>query len=384
MTDLQSLRAQIDALDAQIVDLFRQRMAVTYQVGQYKTARQIPVLDDKREAEVLAQKTALVDESLKTDVTTLFETIMALSRRQQRALSEAQDGRQSNLQAALDRRRAPLQAPRVLYQGEPGAYAEAAAVQFFGEETARAHVAHWEDIFAALRAGQADYGVVPIENSSTGAISQVYDLLGKYDAYVVGEQTVRVNHCLMAPKGAELAGIRTVYSHEQGLLQCAEYLRDHPDWRTEAVLNTAAAAKFVAGQGDRTKAAIGSQRAASLYGLEVLAEQINSNQENETRFVVVAPVLELRPGRDKISAVFTIPHKSGTLHRILTVFAVAGLNMMKLESRPIPGRSWEYRFFVDFSGDVTAPGMDGVLKELAQATETFRVLGNYRGSALPA
>lgn len=384
MEELQSLRGQIDALDAQIVDLFRRRMDVTYQVGLYKVAHHMQVLDDKREAEVLAKKTALVDDSLKTDVTTLFETIMAISRRQQRTLVEEDDPWYAAFQKALDHRRAPLTDPRVLYQGEPGAYAEEAAVRFFGETADRAHVTHWEDIFEALREGRADYGVVPIENSSTGAINQVYDLLGKYGAYVVGEQTVRVSHCLMAPQGARLEDLRDIYSHEQGLLQCADYLRGHPGWTGHPVLNTAAAAKFVAEQGDGTKAAIGSRRAAELYGLKVLAEGVNSNQANVTRFVVVSPALELRPGRDKISAVFTLAHKSGTLHRILTVFAVAGLNMMKLESRPIDGKSWEYRFFVDFTGDVTAPGMDGVLRELSQASETFRVLGNYKGNAEPS
>ena len=173
MEELQSLRGQIDALDAQIVDLFRRRMDVTYQVGLYKVAHHMQVLDDKREAEVLAKKTALVDDSLKTDVTTLFETIMAISRRQQRTLVEEDDPWYAAFQKALDHRRAPLTDPRVLYQGEPGAYAEEAAVRFFGETADRAHVTHWEDIFEALREGRADYGVVPIENSSTGAINQV-------------------------------------------------------------------------------------------------------------------------------------------------------------------------------------------------------------------
>lgn len=380
MEDLLSLRRQIDYLDAQIVDLFRRRMDVTYQVGQYKVANHMNVLDDKREAEVLAKKTALVDGPLKTDVTTLFETIMAISRRQQRTLVAEKDNWYDEFKESLVAARSPLERPRVLYQGEPGAYAEEAAAAFFGEGCTRTNVTNWEDIFVALREGRADYGVLPIENSSTGSINQVYDLLAQYGACVVGEQTVRVNHCLMAPKGAALEELSHVYSHEQGLLQCGEYLKAHPGWTGHPVLNTAAAAKFVAERGDKTCAAIGSKRAADLYGLEVLAGGINSNTENFTRFVVVSPVLELRPGRDKISAMFSLSHKSGTLHRILTVFAVAGLNMVKLESRPIAGRSWEYLFFVDFTGDLTAPGMDGVLRELSQASETFRILGNYKGS----
>ena len=146
------------------------------------------------------------------------------------------------------------------------------------------------------------------------------------------------------------------------------------------MLNTAAAAKYVAESGDVTKAAIGSRRAAALYGLDILAESINFNADNYTRFVVVSPVMELRPQADKVSALFTLPHKSGTLHRIMSIFAVAGLNMMKLESRPVVGRSWEYLFFVDFTGNLDQPGMDGVLHELTQTASGFRVLGHYKAS----
>lgn len=271
-----------------------------------------------------------------------------------------------------------MTAPRVLYQGEPGAYADEAAALFFGEDVPRAHVETWEDIFLTLREGRADYGVLPIENSSTGSISQVYDLLAQYGAYIVGEQTVRVEHCLVALPGACLDGIREVCSHEQGLRQCAEFLKAHPDWRAVPRLNTAESAKYVAERGDLTLAAICSRRAARLYGLDILAERIHFNAQNDTRFVVVSPVMERRAGCDKVSALFVLPHRSGSLHEIMTIFAVNGLNMMKLESRPIVGRSWEYLFFVDFTGDLAAPGMDGVLLELSQTAEGFRVLGNYK------
>lgn len=378
MDELQDLRAQIDALDAQIVDLFRRRMAVTEQVGRYKLERDLPVLDRTRETEVLAKKAALVEDGLKSDVTALFETVMSLSRRQQqRLMGENAPAWLEELRTAVRSARAPLTDPMVFYQGEPGAYAEEAAADFFGEDCRRDRVDGWEDVFAALRAGEADYGVLPIENSSTGSINQVYDLLAKYGAYVVGEQTVRVNHCLMAPKGASFDTLQEVCSHEQGLLQCGEFLKAHPGWTRTAVRNTAVAAKSTAEAGDPARAAIGSRRCAALYGLDILAEGINDNRENFTRFVVVAPVMELREVRNKISALFTLSHQSGTLYRILSVFAHGGLNLMKLESRPIPGRSWEYRFFVDIEGDLTAPGMEESLREAAEAAEEFRVLGNY-------
>lgn len=382
MDELQALRTEIDAIDRELTALFLRRMDVTRRVGAYKLDAGIPVLDAAREKEVLASKAALIEDlSLKTDVTALFEAVMSISRRQQRKLvREADAGGYARIRAAMSSARAPLAAPRVLYQGVPGAYTEEAAVDFFGEACPRMAVEKWEDLFLALKAGRADYGVVPIENSSTGAVSQVYDLLAKYGAYLVGEQKVKVEHCLMAPRGARLEDIREVYSHEQGLRQCADYLEKHGGWRSYARLNTAESAKFVAEGGSPTRAAIGSRRAARLYGLDVLAEHISVSEQNFTRFVVISPVMELREGRDKISALFVLPHRSGSLHEIMSIFAVNGLNLMKLESRPIPDRSWEYRFFLDFTGDLSAPHMDGVLLELNQTAEEFRVLGNYRAA----
>lgn len=380
MSELDTLRSEIDEIDTQLTALFLRRMDVTARVGAYKQENGLPVLDEAREQEVLARKSAAVsDPARRADVTALYETIMGLSRRQQRNLvNEAGNEGYRQIREAISHSRAPLAAPRVLYQGEPGAYADEAAALFFGEDVPRAHVETWEDIFLTLREGRADYGVLPIENSSTGSISQVYDLLAQYGAYIVGEQTVRVEHCLVALPGACLDGIREVCSHEQGLRQCAEFLKAHPDWRAVPRLNTAESAKYVAERGDLTLAAICSRRAARLYGLDILAERIHFNAQNDTRFVVVSPVMERRAGCDKVSALFVLPHRSGSLHEIMTIFAVNGLNMMKLESRPIVGRSWEYLFFVDFTGDLAAPGMDGVLLELSQTAEGFRVLGNYK------
>lgn len=377
MEEIQALRGQIDTIDKQLAELFCQRMAVTRKVGEYKAAHNLPVLDAGREKQVLAGKAALVGDELRADITTLFETVMALSRRQQQALA-GDDGWLSAHRQAWSSCRVPPEQPRVLYQGEPGAYADEAAAGFFGEDAPREHVETWEGIFEALKNGTADYGVVPIENSSTGSINQVYDLLARYGAYIVGEYVVKVEHCLAAPPGSSLTDIETVYSHEQGLLQCADFLKAHKEWKRVPRLNTAESALFVAGSGERSRAAICSRRAARLYGLEVLAEHIAQNERNYTRFVVVSPLPELREGRNKVSAMFTLAHESGTLHRIMTVFATGGLNMMKLESRPIPGRSWEYRFFVDFTGDLTAYGMDSILREMSQCAETLRILGNYK------
>ena len=382
MTELEGYRQEIDRIDGELVRLFLERMAVTGKVGEYKQRAGIPVLDAGREKQVIAAKTALTDDpARKADIAALYESIMAISRRQQRHLVHegAEDAGYAAWLADRARAREPVAQPRVVYQGEPGCYSEEAAAGFFGDNVDSRGLAWFTDVFAALERGEADYAVVPVENSSTGSIRQVYDLMAQYRYSIVGEWQVKVEHCLMALPGVELSDIKTVYSHEQGLMQSEKYLDAHRDWKRVPTLDTAGSAKLVAETGDRTAAAICSRRAARLYGLNILAEGVNYNSMNHTRFAVVSPVPELRPGRNKISAMFRLPHQSGSLHEILTIFAVQGLNLLKIESRPIPGRGWEYLFFLDFTGDLAADGMDGVLHELSQLAAEFRILGNYKG-----
>ena len=326
---------------------------------------------------MLQNKGELAGEALRPAVITLYQTIMALSRRQQRDMlgQGADNPGVLRWREAQDGARRPVAAPRVVYQGVPGAYSEQAALDFFGPQADAAGLEQFEDCFSALREGRADYAVLPIENSSTGAIRQIYDLLTQYECYMVGETTVKVEHCLMALPGASLEGITHVYSHEQGLFQCERYLNAHPNWKQVPQADTAGSAQMVADSGDRTKAAICSARAARLYGLEILAHAINHNTRNTTRFVVVSPRLEQRPGADKISTLFVLPHQAGSLHEVLTVFAVHGLNMVKLESRPLPGQSWQYMFFLEFTGAPGDPAVNDALHELAQTTGEFRMLG---------
>lgn len=381
MPELEEYRTEIDAIDRELVDLFLRRMSVTGRVGALKASKGLPVLDAAREKAVIAAKTALTDDpARKSDLASLYETIMAISRRQQRQIVHegAEDPGYAAYLESMKLTRPPVKNPRVAYQGEPGAYSEEAAVGLFGPGVKSMGLPWFEDVFHALRDGKADYAVLPVENSSTGSIRQVYDLMAQYQYYIVGEYQVRVEHCLMALPGVRLEDIKTVYSHEQGLMQSEKFLDAHRSWRRVPTLDTAGSARQVSETGDLTAAAICSRRAAEIYGLHILKEGVNYNNQNFTRFVVVSPAPELPEGRNKISALFQLPHQSGSLHEILTVFAVHGLNLMKLESRPIPGRGWEYSFFLDFSGDLTAPGMDGVLHELSQLATGFRVLGNYR------
>lgn len=381
MSQLDQYRNEIDQIDQQLSQLFLKRMSITEQVGRYKQEVGIPVLDASREREVLAQKATLTqDPKGQGQLADLFQSVMAISRKQQRQLVNEVGGENFlAYRTAMDKATTATPNPKVVYQGEPGAYSEEALTGYFGEDIDREGLPWFEDVFLALAEGRANYAVLPVENSSTGSIRQVYDLLGQYNCYLVGECQVKVEHCLMALPGVSLEDIKTVYSHEQGIMQCEKFLDNHRDWRREATLDTAGSAKMVAETGDTKAAAICSRRAAKLYGLNILKEGINHNQSNYTRFMVIAPNLELPEGRNKVSAMFRLAHQAGSLHEMLTICAVHGLNLQKLESRPILGQSWEYLFFIEFAGDLTQSHMDGVMKELCQLATEFRILGNFKG-----
>lgn len=280
----------------------------------------------------------------------------------------------------MKKRREPIANPRVVYQGEPGAYSEAAAIDFFGKGVNAVGLHSFEDTFIALDKGEADYAVLPIENSSTGAIRQVYDQLEKYNYFFVGETTVEINHALMVLPGTKMEDIKTVYSHEQGLFQCEQFLGQHKDWRAVAQADTAGSAKMVAEKKDPTRAAICSERAAEIYGLEILQKKCNTSGNNTTRFIVVSPEAELRDERDKICISLTTANSSGALHNVLAVFAVHNVNLCRLESRPIPDRNWEYMFFIEFTGDLLTTDMDRVIHEISLMAGDLRVLGNFRAN----
>lgn len=280
----------------------------------------------------------------------------------------------------IEDRRKPVENPRVVYQGEPGAYSEMAARNFFGPEVQAKGLYQFEDTFRALEQGEADYAVLPIENSSTGAIRQVYNLLAEYNYFLVGETTVQVKHSFMVLPGTKMEEIETVYSHEQGLFQCEKFLAQHPEWKTIAQADTAGSAKMVAELQDKTKAAICSSLAAEIYHLEILAEGVNANSHNTTRFVVVSPKAELRRDRDKICISLTTTHQSGSLHDILTIFAVHDVNLVRLESRPVQEHNWEYMFFIEFTGDLLTDEIDEVIHEISLQARDLRVLGNFQSN----
>ncbi|MBO5364728.1 MAG: prephenate dehydratase [Clostridia bacterium] len=382
MKSLEELRQGIDRIDKQLLELFAERMDFCSQVADYKRSVGMPILDVQREKEVLAAKMEMLkNPELKDEVYAFFSGIMAISRNlQKQKLADVQ--KEDVIQSVLSSSNARIKNPRVCYFGASGSYSEGATMEYFGTETQRFPVDSFAGVLETLTREEADYGVLPIENSSTGSIAAVLDLLGKYGCSIVGEVNLAIHHCLLGKKGTELSKISKVYSHEQGILQSQTFLNSIGSPKTEVCHSTAQSAKLVAELEDVTVAAIAGKQNATIYGLEILAENINSSEQNMTRFAVVAKCPEITEECDKISIVFTLPHESGELHRVMSCFARGGLNLLKLESRPIPNQRFEYMFFVDYTGNLLDEKVRQVTDEVIAEAQEFKLLGNYPAGAM--
>lgn len=373
--DLIQLREQIDSIDGQIVELFERRMDICRQVAEYKISTGKNVLDKSREAEKLAKVRSLASSEFNGFcIVELFEQIMSMSRKlQYRLLME--NGRLER-QSFIGVDKLDTAKARVVFQGAEGAYSQAAMTQYFGDSIDSFHVDSFRDAMDAIDEGSADFAVLPIENSTAGIVSEIYDLLQEYENYIVGEQIIKIEHCLLGVPGASIEDIKTVYSHPQSLMQSARYLSLH-DWRQISMQNNAFAAKKVADDKDKSQAAIASGHAASIYGLEVLQRKVNQSGTNSTRFIIVSGQKIFRKDAKKISICFEVPHESGSLYHMLSHFIYNRLNMTKIESRPIEDRNWEYRFFIDFEGNLADSAVKNALRGLRDEARNMKILGNY-------
>ncbi len=373
--DLTDLRMEIDEIDAAIVELYEKRMEVCTNVAKVKVNTGKKVLDSKREREKLDKVKALTHNEFNSlGVEELFEQIMSMSRKLQYSLL-TENGNGGKL-PFIEQDKINFRGAKVVYQGSEGAYSQLALKQFFGNEVESIQVDTFRDAMSAVGEGMADYAVLPIENSTAGIVNEIYDLLVEYENFIVGEQIIRIEHCLLAPEGVKKEDIKTVYSHAQSLMQCARYLQDY-DWKQVSMKNNAFAAKEVADHRDGTSAAIAGEHAADIYGLQILERGINQSDTNSTRFIVVTNQKVFQKDAKKISICFEIPHKSGSLYHILSHFIYNHLNMTKIESRPMEDRNWEYRFFVDFEGNLADSAVKNALLGLREETRNMRILGNY-------
>lgn len=270
-----------------------------------------------------------------------------------------------------------FQNARVVFQGVEGAYSQQALREYFGADVKSDHVDTWRDAMEAIAGGGADCAVLPIENSSAGIVSENFDLLVEYENFIIGEQILKIDHCLLGLPGASLSDITDVYSHPQALMQCSGYLEEHGEWEKHSMKNTAGAAKRVREERAGNKAAIAARITADIYHLDVLAEAIQNNKNNYTRFIIVAGRKVFCRDAAKISICFEIPHESGSLYRTLSHFIYNNLNLNKIESRPIQGKPWEYRFFIDIEGNLADIAVQKALQGLSGDTEALKILGNY-------
>lgn len=373
--DLLELRNQIDEIDSQMVMLYEKRMGISKQVAEYKISVGKKVFDKQREMEKLAKVKSLTHNEFNGHgIVELYEQIMAMSRKlQYQLLTEAVgQGKLPFIPVEeLDVKKA-----RVVFQGAEGAYSQAAMKQFFGDEIISTHVDTFRDAMSAIDEGTADFAVLPIENSTAGAVSEIYDLLVEFENYIVGEQVIKVEHCLLGLPGTKIEDIKTVYSHPQALMQSARFLDDH-NWKQVGMQNNAFAAKKVAKEGDKTQAAIASEYAAEVYGLEVLQKKVNQTSDNSTRFIIVTNQKIFKKDAKKVSICFELPHESGSLYHMLSHFIYNNVNMTKIESRPIEDRSWEYRFFIDFDGNLADSSVRNAIRGLREEARNMKVLGNY-------
>lgn len=373
--DLQQLRTQIDKIDAQIVELYEQRMDISRQVAEYKIETGKKVFDKQREQEKLEKVKSMTHNDFNSHgIEELFEQIMSMSRKLQYQLL-AENGSMGKLPfIGVDE--LETKAARVVFQGAEGAYSQAAMMKYFGDKVNSFHVDTFREAMGAIDEGSADFAVLPIENSTAGIVNEIYDLLQEYENYIVGEQIIRIEHCLLGVPGATMEDIKTVYSHPQSLMQSAKFLENH-SWQLISMQNNAFAARKVAEEQDKSQAAIASEYAGQIYGLEVLQKEVNHSGTNSTRFIIVTNQKIFKRDARKVSICFEVPHESGSLYHMLSHFIYNNLNMTKIESRPIEGRNWEYRFFVDFEGNLADSAVKNALRGLREEARNMKILGNY-------
>ncbi|MFZ5974239.1 MAG: prephenate dehydratase [Bacillota bacterium] len=368
--ELETLRARIDEVDLKLLDLFEQRMEIAREIARYKDENGLPVLDAGRERTLLQERIARVkDPQLAAGAEAFFRSLLNLSKDEQRRMKKEP----ARGVVPAD------QSEGVAYQGVPGAYGEEALIAYFGGDTARKPLQRFEDVVLAVMQGQVPYGVLPIENSTTGAVIEVHELLERYACHIVGEVIIRIEHCLLGVSGAKVGDIQKVYSHPQGLLQCSRYLDTHPDWEQIPYYNTAVSAKFVSEKKDKTCAAIAGRHAADEYGLEILCPDIHDSASNHTRFIAIAAQPNTEKS-NKVSILLRLNNTSGTLFHALRPLAEAGINLLRIEARPAPDKNWEYLFFIDFEGKQDDPRIEPVLEELKRQSRSCRVLGRYQSA----
>lgn len=373
MGNLEDYRREIDSIDRELIALFEKRMNVAIKVGEYKKERNLPIFNAKREEEVIEKNINLLSNREYSEITrNFFEKVMELSRSLQADLMEKnKDNIKDNIIEGK---------VKIGYQGVEGSFSEEALRKYFNSYDSIKNYEEFKDVFNALENNYIQYAILPIENSYTGAITEVYDLLVKYNFYIVGEECIKIDQNLMGISGTNIDEIEEIYSHPQGFEQSRGFLSRYDKIKLIPYHNTAISAKLVSDLKDKKKAAIGSKKAANIYGLSILKENINDKKDNHTKFIIIGKELKYNDSSNKISVVFSLEDKAGTLYKLLRHFAENHINMIKIESRPNKHESWKYLLYVDFEGNLNNDLVKNALELIEKNSGYFKIIGNYKNS----
>ena len=375
MQDLEDYRVEIDRIDKELTILFEKRMDMVLKVANYKKENNVQIFHKNREDMVFNNaRDNLTNKDYGDEVVKFFNATMEIGKGlQRRKIDDIKKLAEVKVErAGIDKSK------KVGFPGVAGSFTQEAAIKFFGDKIERVSYEDFEDIFKALEKDEIYYGIIPIENSSTGAISQNYDLLHKYGYYIVGEEYLKIQQHLVGLKDTTLDTIKEVYSHPQGIEQSSEFLKKYDNWNLIPFHNTSTSAKLIKDLADNTKVAIASRRAAHIYGLEIIEECINDQKDNNTRFIVISKELKVVNDADKVSVVFSLENEAGTLYRLLRYFAENNINMIKIESRPTKDTPWKYFLYVDFEGDIDSEEVLNALKLIEKNSGYFKLLGSYK------
>ena len=375
--NLEELRGQIDEIDQQMVELFKARMEAASQVAEYKKEKGLPVLDAGRERALLGKIADQAGEELADYAQSMYRTILSASRSYQNGKiglgSKVYNGIREAISATPN---LFPQRPTVACQGVEGAYSQIACDRLFKSPTIM-YFQTFDHVFKAVESGMCQYGILPIENSTAGSVKAVYDLMLSHNFSIVRSARLKICHNLLTKHGTRLEDIKEVFSHEQAINQCADYLAGLKGVKVTVVENTAVASKMVA-QSERTDvAALSSRFCAELYGLKILQENVQDQDSNYTRFICISKRPEIYPGADRTSLMMILPHKPGSLYNVLAKFYALNINLQKLESRPLPDREFEFMFYFDIEASVYAPEVERLFRDLEAESEQLRYLGTY-------
>lgn len=375
--DLKELRSQIDEIDDEIVKLFAQRMEVSAQIGDCKKAQNLPVYVPAREREKLLDVAQKAGPDMANYTRVLYSMLFELSRSYQSKRNDTLTPLFESITKAIENTPKMIpQAPMVACQGVEGAYSQIACEKIFKSPFIM-YFKNFEGVFTAIEQGLCQYGILPIENSTAGSVKKVYDLMIKHNFSIVRTFRLKVDHCLLVNPGTDMANIKEIYSHEQALNQCSDFLSKFKGVKVVPVENTAVAAEMVASSGRTDVAALSSRSCAELYGLKILANSVQDQGNNYTRFICISKNLEIYPGSDKSTVMMILNHRPGALYRVLARLYVLGINVTKLESRPLPDRDFEFMFYFDLDTSIYSEEFVQLMCELDDLSEEFKYLGSY-------